>query len=200
MRRNGTLGTALAILLGPAGLVWPAGHEPAPSLALKSPGVSSERQKSLSELWERRILAADATQWSPEDMALMLRLRNAEHSGALGLLKRRFYTLKGFTVIHKSAQGPSEIRLTKEGYDRYLATKSQEAMTYFETKLVDAKWVFKLRDEQDRPMFDGGSGMLTESGDAVYTRATLNLPVYWKLPSGEVMGNRPPKRYIGVSP
>ncbi len=157
--------------------------------------VESGRQNVLAEMWQRRILATDASQWSPEDMALLLRMRGAEAGDALAVLRRKFHTLKGFTVVHKTpGSGRIQVRLTKEGFDRYLATKTQDALLYFESRDVGAKWAYQLTDLKGLPLFHRGSGLLTEAGDALYTKAAAGQPAWWRTPNGEVQGNRPPPK------
>lgn len=162
------------------------GHE-APVVS-ETKAVVPERQNLLAEFWQRGIISTDASSWSPEELALLERIRGAERLGALPLLRKKLGTLKPFTVVHKG-----RTRLTKSGYDRYLFLKSQDAVRWFERKEVDAKWVYRLKDEKGKPLFDG-NGLLTEAGDVLFTRVTHNLPTYWVLPSGEKMGNRPPRR------
>lgn len=160
-----------------------------------SRGISRERQNILAEMWQRRILPTDAAQWTPEDMALLRRLRNAEAAGAFSALKARFGGLKGMAAPHRPA-GSSEtrLRLTKEGYDRYLRLRTQQALEYFEKKGVDAKWGFRLKDLQGRALFDSG-GLLSEAGEDLYNRVLANREARWQAPNGEMFGNRPPKPF-----
>lgn len=162
------------------------GHEePVPA---ETRAVVPEKQNTLAEMWQRRILPTDSTSWSPEDMALLGRIRSAEKLGAFKLLRKRYGSLKPFTVVYKGST-----RLTKPGYEKYLFTKSQDALRWFERREVPAKDAYQLKNEDGKPLFDG-SGRLTEAGDVLYTRVVHNLPAYWVLPSGETQGNRPPKK------
>jgi hypothetical protein len=134
----------------------------------------------------------DMNQWSPEDMALLLRIRQAEASGALGLLRRHFLSSKGLVLRdHPAGKNSTRLRLTRLGYDKYISIKSQEALQYFEAKDVATKWAYWLTDIDGRPLFDRGSGLLTEAGDELYSRALDNRATFWKLRTGEVRGNRP---------
>lgn len=144
-------------------------------------------------MWQRRILPPDNDQWSPEDMALLVRIRAAEAAGALALLKRRLGTLKGFAAPYRPVGTREAVwRLTKDGHEKYLFLRSQDALRYFEAKGVDAKWVFSLADMEGRKLFE--AGVLTGAGEAVYSRALAGLEARWKTASGEVMGNRPPPK------
>jgi hypothetical protein len=166
-----------------AAALWAMGGHEAPR-----PETKSVVPETLAEMWQRRILSMDATSWSPEDMALLKRIRGAEKLGAFPLLRKRFGTLKPYTVVHKGTT-----RLTKPGYEKYLFAKTQDALRWFETREIPAKDAYQLKTEDGKPVFDG-AGHLTEAGDVLYTRVLHNLPTYWVLPSGEVQGNRPPKR------
>jgi hypothetical protein len=131
---------------------------------------------------------------SPDDERMLERVRKAEAGGAVEDLRGRGIPLAGLVA---EAKLPGDARprslLTKEGCERWLFLRSQDAVAYFERKGVDAKWVFKLRDTEGRPMFRSG-GLLTEAGDKVYRRASLGMKMFWLLPSGEVMGTRPPPK------
>lgn len=187
----------LAALIGaaPAAAAPADSHRaPAESLAGK-PAAADARQDTLKEMWQRGLLSADMGQWSPDDMALLLRMRHSESLGALGLLRRKFMAVNEFVVKDRPpGSDKTRIRLTKAGFERYLLLKSQEALTYFEVKGVEAKWAYDLQDLQGRSLFDRGSGLLTEAGEDLYCRALLNLPVFWRARTGEVMGNRPPQQ------
>lgn len=170
------------------------GHED-PVSPVETKEVVPQKQNILAEMWQRRILATDQTSWSPEDMHLLERMRSAERLGALGTLRRKLRTLKGYTVTHRPAgSDKATIRLTRPGYDQYLLIKSQEAIQYFEGKEIPVRDVYKMTTPEGKLLFDAQTGHLTDAGDVLYTRALLNLPVQWKLPSGELGGNRPPKR------
>ena len=146
----------------------------------------------LAELWQRRIISPDVDQWSPQDMDLLVRIRNAEAFGAFAYLRLRLRTLRGFAVDYRpSGSSTTRLRLTKEGFVRYLSLKSQEALAYFESRDVEAKWVFKLRDLDGHRLF-GEEGQLTPEGEALYSLAASGKPAYWKSPNGEISGNRRP--------
>jgi hypothetical protein len=166
-------------------------HAPAESLAAESHAVSSERQKTLSEMWQRRIIAVDATHWTPEDMALLLKTRAAEASGALTYLHGKLRTAADLSVDYKTADGKTSRRLTKEGLDKYLFLKTQDAISYFQSKDIDAKWVFQLMDLTGKPLFDA-NGLLTAQGDVLYSSAAADLPAFWRMPDGTVGGTRRP--------
>lgn len=148
-----------------------------------------ERRATLSEMWQRRVLAPEARDYGPQDLELLARVRSAEAAGALGYLRRRVGNLSGYAV----SRGAGPLRLTKEGWERFRLMRTQDALKYFEAKGVDAKWGFHLRDMKDRRLFDA-RGLLTPEGEELYTRALANLPVHWKTPNGEVFGNRPPPK------
>ena len=184
-------GLLLALWLAPAALAVSGSHE-APE---KTRVVETGRQNVLAEMWQRRILTTDASQWSPDDMALLLRMRAAEAGDALALLKRRYHTLKGFTVVHRAAGSDRlQVRLTKDGFERYLFTKTQDALDYFESRDIGAKWAYQLTDLKGVPLFQRSSGLLTEAGDALFSKAAAGEPAWWKTPAGEVQGNRPPPK------
>lgn len=166
--------------------------EPAPSLAGQASSVDADKHTLLAEMWQRRILSPDSRGWSNEELALLIRMRAAEDFGAVSLLKRRF-GLKGLVVLHKPARGPERLRLTKAGYERWRFARTQDAMSYFESKGTDPKWAFKAVDLKGREMFDK-DGILSEAGEELYRRALAGQAVHWKSPTGELFGNRPPPK------
>ncbi|MBI5624573.1 MAG: hypothetical protein HY924_12410 [Elusimicrobia bacterium] len=171
---------------------------PVPKLSAGDQGDA--RRELLSEMWQRRILAADMSQPSPDDLRTLERMRTAEAGGAVEDLRLKAVPLAGLVAeIALSGQAYKRSVLTKEGYERWLFLRSQDAIAFFEKKGVDAKWVFKLRDMDGRPLFRSG-GRLTEAGDKVYTRASLGMKMFWLLPSGEAMGTRPPPKRQAPAP
>ncbi len=167
----------------------PGSHAaPAPSLASER-ASPDERRSILGEMWQRRILAPDANDWSPEDLRLLTRIREVEPE-ALRYLRSKERSRAGL-IVEQKAPGKRETRsrLTKEGYNRYLFRLSQDAVEFFGRKGVDAKFVFKLKDLEGRPLFAEG-GILTEIGELIYTRGKLGMAVSWTTPSGTVMGTR----------
>lgn len=148
----------------------------------------ADRRKALAEMRQRRILAADAKVFSPQDRALWARMRRAEELGAREFLREKFKTLKGFAV-ERSTPGVKAILLTRQGFERYLFAKSQDAIQYFEGKGVDPKWAFHLRDLEGRKLFEP-DGLLTEDGDELYSAARAGSEVFWRNPAGQVQGSR----------
>lgn len=167
----------------------PSHQEPVPSVSAPR-SSANERQNLLAEFWQRRILSPDVDQWSPQDMELLLRARAAEAAGAFAYLRARLKTLKGSAVDYRPiGSSTARPRLTKEGFLRYLSLKSQEALQYFESREVEAKWAFKLRDLQGNRIFSE-DGQLTQAGDDLYSLAAAGRPAFWRSPNGEVSGNR----------
>jgi hypothetical protein len=173
----------LALAL-PAAAADLGGHEdPAAAAALAVP--ADERRATLEELWQRRLLPPDQDSWAPQDFELLQKIRAAENA-AISYLRRLPGGVRPWTAGPRSAP-----KLTKAGYERYEFLLSQDALAYFESKGASAKWALKLRDWDDKPMFDGG-GLITDDGVRVYNRARLKLEVYWKSPNGDVFGTRRP--------
>ena len=178
-----------------------SGSHQAPAESLAGSAAADERGAILAEMCLRGILNPDMNHWSPEDMALLLRIRTAEAAGALNLLRQRFLSLKALTVREKSpGLAPPRIRLHRRGFEKYLMVRTQDALQYFEAKGVETKWAYGLTDLQGRALFDRGSGLLTDAGDELWVRARQNLPVFWKTRAGEVLGNRPPSEIPGLPP
>ena len=163
---------------------------PVPSVAREL--ARDSRRATLKDMWQRGILGTDMNQWSPLDLELLERMRRAEASGALGLLRRHFLSWKGLVLRDRPpGAAATRLRLTRQGFDKYLRIKSQEALAYFERKEVETKWAYWLTDLEGRPLFDRGTGLLTDAGDELYSNAVASRPVFWRLRSGEVRGNRP---------
>ena len=189
----------LLFALSAALLAQTADEHKAPVASLSEPDSpprgEAQTQALLSEMWQRRILSTESRRWAPEDVELLDRMRSAERRGAVTTLRRNARALASLTVSIKvpGSKFPS-IRLTREGYDKWIGLRSLEAIEFFERKGADARWVFQLVDLSDHRLFDGG-GRLTSKGDYVYDLASANLPVWWKVPqTGEVFGTRPPPR------
>ncbi len=159
--------------------------------ALDDEGSSvDDRRSTLEEMWQRGLLPPDQSAWAPADIDLLRTIRRVE-GDAMPYLRRRFAEDRAWIYKAKigKAYGPS--RLTKEGYEKYWSLLTQDAVGYFESKGVDAKFAFKLRTPDDKPLFDG-SGRLTAEGARVYHRAALNLETFWKGPDGRLSGTRRP--------
>jgi hypothetical protein len=164
------------------------GHENPKQPAPEVP--ADERRSTLEELWQRRLLPPDQDSWAPQDFELLQRIRSVEKE-AIAYLKRIPGGARPWTAKPPSGGVLAAPKLTKAGYERYLFLLSQDAIAFFESKGADAKWALKLRDWDDKPMFDGG-GVLTPEGVRVYKRAKLNFEVFWKSPNGDVFGTRRP--------
>jgi len=164
-------------------------HAPAESLS-SAAGAHDERHETLAEMWQRGILATDMNAWSPQDLALLQRMRQAEAAGAPGFLRRHLPSWQGLVLRDRTA-GAARLRLTRLGFEKYLGIKSQEALQYFETKDIATKWAYWLTDIESRPLFDRDTGLLTAAGDALYSQARANQPVFWRLRTGAIQGNRP---------
>ncbi|MDE2490150.1 MAG: hypothetical protein KGM24_04840 [Elusimicrobia bacterium] len=146
-------------------------------------------RETLDEMWRRGILPPDQSRWSPADEALLLKIRAAEPA-ALALFRRRYGTARPWTV-RASAGSLAPDLLTKAGYRKFEFLLAQDAISYFQNKGADAKWVFRLTDWEGKPLFDG-SGLLTDEGVSVYRRARRGLRVFWRGPGGRVYGTRRP--------
>jgi hypothetical protein len=165
------------------------GHEnPKGAPSVEAP--ADERRNTLEELWQRRLLPPDQSSWAPQDFELLQKIRAAEKD-ALAYLRRVPGGVRPWTAKPPSGRALSAAKLTKAGYERYMFLLSQDAIAYFESKGADAKWALRLRDWDDKPMFDGG-GLVTDDGIRVYKLAKLNVEVFWKSPNGEVFGTRRP--------
>ena len=166
---------------------------PAESLARRA---TDKKRELLSELWQRGLLPPDTNSWSAQDLALLARLRKAEVGDALERLHRHSPGLQGLVVKDRLPSGRLRVRLTRIGFEQYLALKTQEALDYFESKGVEIKWAYGLTDLQGRGLFDQASGKLTDAGDELYSRTLTNQPTFWKTRDGEVIGNRahPPRQ------
>ncbi len=164
------------------------GHAPA---AVEPAIATEDRAAVLAEMWERRILSPDQPAWAPADAQLLGNIRMNE-TDAIAYLKKKFGDTRPFTASRRKE--PARRLLTKDGYDKYLFSMTQDAIEYFEAKGAGAKWALKLTDWDGKRLFDG-DGRLTPAGVKVYTRARLKLEVYWKSPNGQAFGTRrPPKQ------
>lgn len=171
-----------------------AGHA-APAETM-SAAPASEKRLLLTELWQRRIISSETDRYAPEDLALLERLREAERAGALAELRRTYAgNVNGLVATYKipsvtGGRSSEGLRLTREGFDKWLFLRSQKALEYFQSKDVDAKWAFMLTDLSGKKLFEQ-TGLLTPAGDALYSRVALGLSAEWRLPDGTVAGNRP---------
>jgi hypothetical protein len=190
-----TFGAALLLAQCPSWAADPAAmpdDHRAPVESLAQDPARDQRRAALNDMWQRGILGTDMNQWSPQDLELLRRMRQAEAAGALGLLRRHFLSWKGLVLRDRPAGSNStRLRLTRLGFDKYLDLKSQEALRYFEHKEIETKWAYWLNDLEGNALFDRGTGLLTETGDELYSRTLANRPTFWRLRTGEVRGNRP---------
>ncbi len=78
---------------------------------------------------------------------------------------------------------------------------TQDAIVYFESKGADAKWALKLRDWDDKPLFDGG-GLITDEGRGVLSAPRPPEPggLLDVSRTGEVFGTRRPPAQKALSP
>lgn len=164
-----------------------AGGHAAPPRAAASP--EDERRALLEELWQRRILPPDLTVYSPKDKDQLERIRRWE-SEAKSYLTRRLGSDRGYVTRRPEAPITAPELLTAEGFNKFLALISQDAINFFAEKGVEAKWAFHLTDMAGKRIFS--HGFLTDDGLIVYLRAKRNLEVYWKSENGETFGTRKP--------
>lgn len=165
------------------------GHEHPAATQAPAPQSPDERRATLDEMWQRRILPPDQDGWSPQDLALLQKIRRNEDE-ALRFLRSKFGGYRPW--IAKPRPGVSEAsRLTKEGWEKYSFLLTQDAIAYFESKGADAKDVFKLKDWEGRAVFDA-DGRATEDGARLYYRARAKLEAFWRGPDGRVYGTRRP--------
>lgn len=181
-------GLLLALALPGAAAIVGGHAKPKDAAAQEAP--VDERKATLEEMWQRRLLPPDQGRWAPDDLELLKKIRAAEKD-ALAYLRRQRGGARPWTVRSRGAGAFAPARLTKEGYERYRFLLSQEALRFFQEKGADAKWALKLRDWDDKPLFDG-AGKITPEGVRVYDRARVNLEVFWKSPDGQVFGTRRP--------
>ena len=180
-------GLILALAVLRVGAAEFGGHEAPAAAPVAAP--ADERRATLEEMWRRRLLPPDQDGWSPADLELLGRIRRAEKD-ALAYLRRRPGGVRSWTAKPRPGADARPI-LTKEGYERYFFLLTQEAIDYFDSKGADAKVVFKLKDADGKPMFDG-AGRITDEGARAYGRARLNMEVYWSAPDGQIFGTRRP--------
>lgn len=186
---------ALAAALG---LVWAGARayvwsenasSTAPAPAPASAALDPERQAVLNEMRLRRVVAKDRREWGPEDYTLLLRIREAQAMGAFTLLRSKLGTLQGFALERDRTPGRiPTLWLNREGYEKYVFLRSQDARAYFERKRAEAKFVFELKDLRGRLLFDR-DGLLTEAGNSIYNRVQRGMPAFWRFPNGRVTGN-----------
>ncbi|TBR21290.1 hypothetical protein EPO15_10670 [bacterium] len=146
----------------------------------------------LVELKARGIVAKDAAAWTPEEAALLRRLRRAEQLGALQFIRDRTGSLSGAISEVETGKGYKKPYLTVAGFERWLFILSQEAREYFESKGAEAKFVFTLKDLSGKRLFTD-EGALTDDGVDLYLAARARKAVYWRNTDGRPTGTvRPP--------
>lgn len=162
-----------------------------PALAL--PAFAGD-QAVLSELWQRRVLPPDKNEASPADLLLLARMHRVEADDAVGYLRGKLHGLRGLAVLTRDRKTrQSHWSLTKEGLEKYLFLRTQDALAYFQQHDVGYKAAFLAKDMQDAAIFDQ-AGLLTDAGLAVYDRLLANVEAHYRLPDGTVGGNRAPPR------
>jgi hypothetical protein len=169
----------------------PEHKKPLSELGAAPTSASAKEQNLIAELWQRRILSPDSNRWTKDDEQLLERLRSAENAGAIQLLRRTYGGLKGWAVSYrKFDEKKAKLRLTKEGFEKYLFLRSQQAVKYFDKKEIGAKQIFALRDIEGRTLFTS-NGLLTEAGQTLFDRIASGVDARWKDESGQVYGSKP---------
>lgn len=157
----------------------------AAALALASDG-------GLAELKARGVAAKDAVAWSPEEAALLKRLRRAEALGALQFIRDKTGSLAGAVVDLETGKGYKKPLLTVAGFERWLFLLSQEARAFFEGRGAEAKFVFSIKDLAGKRLFTD-DGLLTDDGVDLYLAARAKKAVFWRNTDGRPAGTvRPP--------
>ncbi|MBI4656002.1 MAG: hypothetical protein HY746_04540 [Elusimicrobia bacterium] len=121
----------------------------------------------LAELKERKAAKQNKPDLTEEDVSIFKAIRNAEKNNAVDYMKYKVMMLPEYTVEKTDASGKTKLLLTMKGYKIYIKLLSQEAVKLFESKEMNLKQVFLLRDLKGRSVFDR-SGELTIEGHAVY--------------------------------
>lgn len=148
--------------------------------------------QALTELKARRIVAKDAAAWTPEEAALLKRIRRAEAMGALQFIRDKTGSLAGATNEVETGKGYKKPYMTVAGFERWLFLLSQEAREYFEAKGSEAKYVFQMTDLGGKRLFTD-EGLLTDDGVDLYLAARAKKAVFWRNTDGRPSGTvRPP--------
>ncbi|MBI4056366.1 MAG: tetratricopeptide repeat protein [Elusimicrobia bacterium] len=138
----------------------------------------------LAEMKERKILEDTREEFTPEERERLQLMRQAEEWGAVEFLRSKGAPLQSLVVERKKASGRLKLFLTPTGLERYEFFRSQDSVRAFESKGVEAKYVFYLRDQRGEPLYDS-SGRLTAQGERVY-QFLLNGQKKWLLPTEPV--------------
>lgn len=173
-------------------------------LLLAAPARADD--STLAELRARLVVPKDAASWTPEQTAVLKRLRRAEVMGAIQYLRDKTGTVLGSTVDLPTGKGYKRLLLTVHGYDNWLFILSQEARAYFEDKGAEAKFIFQLADLDKKRFFDD-QGLLSDHGVESFRNIRRGKPVFWNNTDGRPMGTfrppadgRPPPQPVVLAP
>lgn len=153
------------------------------------PPISAERQRTLIEMRDRRIVPSGANDWNDQDSSLLDHIHRAETSGAIEMLRQKAGSLQGYAVPHRFGNYRG-LWLTKAGYERYASIRAQGAIRYFEDQGTPFKFIFQLKNVEAKSLFDD-KGLLTPAGDELYNQILAGKTVRWMDYSGQVTDNAP---------
>src|SRR5579883_10943 len=110
----------------------------------QAPTEHEQRQATLAEMWQRRLIPPDSGSFTPQDEDLLAKVHEAEAAGAVRYLRARG-PLGGLIVELRGKYGKTP-RLTKAGYERWRMMRTQDAIRFFQSKDIGAVDAFKLKD------------------------------------------------------
>lgn len=131
----------------------------------------------LNDMRERKFIDKSKVVLSQDDKKLFYSVKLAEKKGAIRFLEERY---KGYAnIILRDDDGSK--RLMSQGFYIYLKYISQLAIKLFQENKILPNYLFKLKDENNNPIFDS-RGMLTYEGMIAYYEATEKGSKTWYYP------------------
>lgn len=123
----------------------------------------------LANLKERKAVAQDKTEISPQDKKLFYKICQSEQMGAIDYIKSEFKVLHPAYIYEKKTQSrPVNLYLTYRGFEVYRKLVSRDAIELFNKRDIGRKHLFAIRDKKGRRVFDPKLGLLTYDGFNVY--------------------------------
>jgi tetratricopeptide (TPR) repeat protein len=142
------------------------------------PGILTH-DEILLNMKERNLIDPAATDYTPEDEAFLKKMYVAERSKGIEYLSQK-YSGKippGFIVERDSGKVYVRKMLTLTGYNELITQLSGDAKDFFLSKNILPGDIFKLKDYDNKPLFNE-RGELTEEGLRAYTRALRGYKSY----------------------
>lgn len=116
----------------------------------------------LDALKIRKAISENAIILQPDDVTLFRNLRYAETHGAVDTVQKLFPTRKKL-LVEAGSKDNIKVLLTLAGYKTYISATTKDVIKFFESKKINFREIFKLRDIEGNALFET-NGQVTLDG------------------------------------